>query len=178
MPVSPSRGQTVTYGSNLGSWSYTCATSKLGRGDESVQSARDEQRAVRYARAHLSRLPVVVLARIGREWGLYHPGQDANIELGEGRPVPATDAGTIFYYFMLGLGVGGVVILRRRNIRQWFLLVPAGVLTFVSALAYGLVRFRSPFEVSLAILAAAPIVRIAEGLNRRRRPVPQESLAP
>ena len=79
---------------------------------------------------------------------------------------------------MLGLGVGGVVILRRRNIRQWFLLVPAGVLTFVSALAYGLVRFRSPFEVSLAILAAAPIVRIAEGLNRRRRPVPQESLAP
>jgi 4-amino-4-deoxy-L-arabinose transferase-like glycosyltransferase len=156
------------YGSQLGSWSYTCATSKLGSGDESVQSARDEQKAIRYARAHLSRLPVVVLARIGREWGFYRPAQDANIELGEGRPAPATDAGTIFYYFMLGLGIGGAVIFRRRHIRQWYLLVPAGVLTFVSALAYGLVRFRSPFEVPLAILAAAAIVRITEHLNRRR----------
>jgi 4-amino-4-deoxy-L-arabinose transferase-like glycosyltransferase len=156
------------YGSQLGSWSFACATSKPGSGDESVQSERDEQSAVRYARGHLSRLPVVMLARIGREWGFYRPAEDANIELGEGRPAPATDAGTIFYYFMLGLGIAGVVLFRRRHIRQWFLLVPAGVLTFVSALVYGLVRFRAPFEVCLAILAAGAVVRVAERLNRHR----------
>ncbi len=156
------------YGSQLGSWSFTCATAKAGPGDESVQSARDEQRAIQYARGHLSRLPVVMLARIGREWGLYRPAEDANIELGEGRPALATDAGTIFYYCMLGLGIVGVVILRRLHIRQWFLLVPAGVLTFVSVFVYGLVRFRSPFEVCLVVLAAPPIVRIAERLSRDR----------
>ena len=157
------------YGPQIGSWSYVCATSKPGPGDESVQSARDEKTAVRYARGHLSRLPIVMLARIGREWGFYRPAEDANIELGEGRPALATDAGTIFYYCMLGLGIGGVVTFRRRHIRQWFLLVPAGVLTFVSALVYGLVRFRAPFEVCLAILAAGAVVRGAECLNRHRR---------
>ena len=166
LAVSGANCNQTYYGSQLGSWSYACATSDLGLGDESVQSARAEQRAVRYAKGHVSRLPVVVLARIGREWGFYRPAQDANIELGEGRPAPATDAGTIFYYFMLGLGIGGVAILRRRRIEQWFLLVPAGVLTFVSAFVYGLVRFRSPFEVSLAVLAAVPIVRISERLTR------------
>ncbi len=39
--------------------------------------------------------------------------------------------------------------------------MPAGVLTVVSALVYGLIRFRDPFEVCLAVLAAPPIVLLA-----------------
>ena len=92
------------YGSNLGSWSYTCATSKLGRGDESVQSARDEQRAVRYARAHLSRLPVVVLARIGREWGLYRPRPGRQHRIRGGAPSPSHGCG--HYLLLLHARVG------------------------------------------------------------------------
>jgi hypothetical protein len=158
---------------DLGSWSFECAVSEPGPGDESVQSARAEHAAIQYAEHHLSRLPVVALARIGREWGFYRPAQEAYIESGEGRPVSATDAGTAVWYLMLALGVGGVVIFRRRSIRQWFLLVPAGVLTVVAALVYGLTRFRAPFEVCLAVLAAPPVVLLGERLRRPRRGAPE-----
>ena len=70
------------YGSQLGSWAFGCAISNGGPGDESVQSARENHAAVQYAEHHLSRLPVVVLARIGREWGFYRPAQEAYIESG------------------------------------------------------------------------------------------------
>lgn len=153
------------YGSQLGSWSIICAISKPGPGDESVQSKRDSHAAIQYAEHHLSRLPVVMLARVGREWSFYKPAQEAYIETGEGRPEAATNAGTIIYYGMLALGVVGVVIFRRRHIRQWFLLVPVPVLTLVAALVYGLIRFRAPFEVCLAVLAAPPIVIFFERLG-------------
>jgi 4-amino-4-deoxy-L-arabinose transferase-like glycosyltransferase len=159
----------ATYGGpGLGFWSLTCAISVPVRGDESVQSARDQQVAVGYAEHHLSRLPVVVLARIGREWDLYQPIQEADVEANEGRPIPASLAGLGFYYALLPLGVAGIVILRRRRIRQWFLLVPAGVVTLVSALFYGLVRFRAPFEVCLVVLAAPALVLLAQRLGHRR----------
>jgi hypothetical protein len=47
--------------------------------------------------------------------------------------------------------------------------VPAGVLTVVCAVFYGLIRFRAPFEVCMAVLAAAPLVLLAERLRRPRR---------
>jgi 4-amino-4-deoxy-L-arabinose transferase-like glycosyltransferase len=161
------------YGSQLGSWVFTCAVSNRGSGDESVQSERKTHAAVRYAEHHLSRLPVVVLARIGREWGFYRPAQEAYIESGEGRPMPASNAGTAVYYVMLPLTIAGIVIFRQRHIRQWYLLVPAGVLILVCAVFYGLVRFRAPFEVSMAVLAAAPLVLLGERLRRPRRVAPE-----
>jgi 4-amino-4-deoxy-L-arabinose transferase-like glycosyltransferase len=161
------------YGSQLGSWAFSCAVSQSGPGDESVQSERKTHAAAQYAEHHLSRLPVVVLARIGREWGFYRPAQEAYIESGEGRPVSATNAGTAVYYLMLPLTVAGIVIFRRRRIRQWYLLVPAGVLVLVCAVFYGLVRFRAPFEVCMAVLAAAPLVLLGERLRRPRRVAPE-----
>ncbi|MGB7053512.1 MAG: glycosyltransferase family 39 protein [Acidimicrobiales bacterium] len=161
------------YGSQLGSWVITCAISNGGPGDESVLSARKTHAAVQYAEHHLSRLPVVVLARVGREWSFYRPAQEAYIESGEGRPVPATNAGTAVYYLMLPLTVAGIVIFRRRRIRQWYLLVPAGVLILVCAVFYGLIRFRAPFEVCMAVLAAAPLVLLGERLRRPRRVAPE-----
>jgi hypothetical protein len=110
---------------------------------------------------------VVILARIGRVWDLYQPIQNAEVAVNEGRPVPASLAGLAVYYASVLLGIAGMVILRRRRIRQWFLLVPAGVVTLVSALVYGLVRFRAPFEVSLVVLAAVPLVLGARGLGAR-----------
>jgi 4-amino-4-deoxy-L-arabinose transferase-like glycosyltransferase len=151
-------------GAELGSWSLKCAISKPGPGDESVQSARDTHAAVQFAEHHLSRLPLVILARVGRVWDFYQPTQEAYIETGEGRPMAVSDAGVAVYYLMLPLGVAGIVIFRRRGIRQWFLLVPAGVITFVTVLVYGLIRFRAPFEVCLAVLAAPPLVLLAERL--------------
>ncbi|HEY6623441.1 MAG TPA: glycosyltransferase family 39 protein [Acidimicrobiales bacterium] len=155
------------HGPNLGSWSLTCSLSAPGPGDESVQSSRDQHAAVQYAEHHAGRLPVVVLARVGRLWDFFEPIQMANVDVNEGRPVPASLAGLGFYYALLPLGIAGIVIYRRRRIRQWFLLVPAGVVTVVAALVYGLVRFRSPFEVCLVVLAAPPLVLLGQSLRHR-----------
>ena len=156
------------WGPDLGSWSLRCSLSGGSSGDESVVSAHDQRLALQFAEHHASRLPAVVLARIGRLWDLYQPIQEAHIESHEGRPVPASLAGLAVYYLMIPLGIAGVLIFRRHRIRQWFLLVPAGVLTVVSALVYGLIRFRDPFEVCLAVLAAPPIVLLAGAVRHRR----------
>ncbi len=158
----------ATYsGPELGFWSIQCVDAVHGPGDESVQSSRDQHAAVDYAEHHVSRLPVVIVARIGRLWDFYQPIQEANVDVNEGRPVPASLAGLGVYYALLPLGCAGIVMLRRRRIRQWFLLVPAGAVTLVSALVYGLTRFRAPFEVCLVVLAAPPLVVMAQGLVHR-----------
>ena len=151
----------------LGLWSVQCAKSVRGGGDESVQSARDQHAAVQYIEHHASRLPIVMLVRIAHEWDLYQPVQMAQVEAGEGRPVVASLAGLGFYYVLLLFGVAGIVILRRRRIDQWFLLVPAAVVTLVSGLFYALVRFRAPFEVCLVVLAAPAIVLLIQRLAGR-----------
>ena len=81
---------------------------------------------------------------------------------------PAALWGLGIYYAMLPLAVSGIVMYRRRRIDQWYLLVPAGVTTIVSALVYGTVRFRAPFEVCLVVLAAPPLVLLAERLSGHR----------
>jgi hypothetical protein len=160
------------YGPELGSWNLGCASSAPVKGDESVEAAKSQHEAILYAEHHAGRLPVVVLARVGRLWDFYEPIQMADVDVNEGRPAPASLAGLGFYYALLPLGLAGIVIYRRRRIPQWFLLVPAGVITVVAAVFYGSVRFRAPFEVCLVLLAAPAIVllaqRIGTGKNRGR----------
>jgi Dolichyl-phosphate-mannose-protein mannosyltransferase len=153
-------------GQGLGDWHLGCADAHPNR-DESVESSEDVHAAIEYARHHAGRLPVVVLARIGRVWDFYEPWQMANLDANEGRPVPASRAAAVVYYALLPLVVGGIVVLRRRRIRQWYLLVPLAVVTLVAALFYGTVRFRAPAEVSLVVLAAPALVLSAQWAGRR-----------
>jgi 4-amino-4-deoxy-L-arabinose transferase-like glycosyltransferase len=152
-------------GQGLGAWHINCVAG-INADDESVKSALLQHAAVQYAEHHVGRLPIVVLARVGRLWDFYEPLQMINIDVNEGRPVPAARAGLIVYYALLPFAVAGIVVLRRRRLAQWFLLVPAGVLTVVSALYYGTVRFRAPFEVCLVVLAAPAIVLSVRWLGR------------
>ncbi len=154
-------------GPEVGLWSLHCATSLHVKGDESVQSSAEQHAALQYIEHHADQLPLVMLARIGREWDLYKPAQMAHVETGEGRPFVASLAGLGFYYALLPFAIAGIVILRRRRIAQWFLLVPAGVVTLVSALVIALVRYRAPFEVCLVVLAAPAMVLLAQRLRGR-----------
>lgn len=154
------------YGPDLGSWSLRCSVSAPVHGDESVAAAKAQHVAVQYAEHHTGRIPVVVLDRVGRLWDFYQPIQMADSDVNEGRPPPASLAGLGFYYALLPLGIAGIVIYRRRHIGQWFLLVPAGVLTLVAVVFYGSVRFRAPFEVCLVVLAAPPLVLMGQRLGQ------------
>jgi hypothetical protein len=107
---------------------------------------------------------------VAREWDLYKPVQMAQVETNEGRPFDASLAGLGFYYALLPFAAAGIVMLRRRRIDQWFLLVPAGVVTLVSALVIALIRYRAPFEVCLVVLAAPPMVSLAQRIGRGRAP--------
>lgn len=152
-------------GPDIGLWSLTCASKVGGKGDESVRSARKLHAAVQFIEHHLGRLPVVVLARVARQWELYQPAQMAQLEVHEGRPYGASLAGLGFYYALLPFAAAGIVLLRRRGIAQWFLLVPAGVVTIVAALFCALIRYEAPFEVCLVILAAAGMVMLARRIR-------------
>jgi hypothetical protein len=152
-------------GPKIGLWSGTCAISVKSKGDESVQSSRDQHAAIQFMEHHAGRLPIVMLARVGREWDLYNPAQMAQVETREGRPYAASLAGLGFYYLLVPFAAAGMVMLRRRRIDQWFLWVPAGVVTVVSALVIALVRYRAPFEVCLVVLAAPAFVQLAQRIS-------------
>ena len=154
------------YGPQLGSWDVFCSIRVRPSHDQSVESARQTAAALHYARDHLRRLPVVVLARVGRVWDLYEPLQSVDIDVGEGRPRPASFAGLLAYYLLLPAAGVGVVALRRRGVRVWPMLVLAAVVTVVVAAGYGTVRFRAEFEVPLVVLAA---VGMQAGWHRARR---------
>lgn len=153
-------------GPALGTWDQNCLP-RTTRGDESVVSSQETKVALRYARDHAGRLPVVVLARVGRLWGFYAPSQEINVVgVNEGRPASAARAGFALYYALVPAALVGVVLLRRRGFRTWFLVVPAAVLTVTSALFYGSTRFRAPFEVCLVVLAAPALIALTESVRR------------
>jgi 4-amino-4-deoxy-L-arabinose transferase-like glycosyltransferase len=161
----------VTYsGAALGSWSPTCAAAVKSPGDQSVASAQAFDAALHYARHHLGRVPVVLLARAGRVWDLYAPIRTVELEANEGRPTWASLAGLAVYYALVPLAVVGGLALRRRRIRQWPLLVPAVMVTLVALAAYGDMRLRAEFEPSLVVLAATGVLALGR--------VPMAPLAP
>ena len=137
-----------------------CIPKRAPAGDQSVVSRIYRERAVDYMRAHKKRTAVVVLARIGRDWGLFRPGDMLDWNRAEGRPKWITGLGMAFYYPLLAFAIGGIVGLRRRRTRQWPLLIPAVIVTLGTVLAYGQTRFRVPAEPSLVVLAAVGIAAL------------------
>ncbi len=155
------------YGPSLGGWSLDCSLKVRPAQDQSVESTRQFDAAKTYIAHHLGRLPVAVMARVGRLWDLYEPLQMVHVDVNEGRPVPASFAGLFAYYALLPAAALGIVAMRRRRVPLWPLLVPAVVVTLSSAIGFGQVRFRAEFEVSLVLLAATGFVAAWRWSTRR-----------
>lgn len=152
-----------------GYWSMQCALdAPVSPGaDESVQSSQEQAYAMRIIRAHEGRLVPVVAARLGRGFGLFHPLQQVHLDsLIETRPHTWALLGLWMYYALAVVSVGGVVALRLRRVPV-FPLLAVGVAVAVSiVLSFGDTRYRTPFEVSLAIMAAAGLDRILSLLKQ------------
>ena len=72
----------ATYsGEYLGYWNTACALKIWPIGDESVINAAAQKQGVDYMKAHKGRLPVVVVARVGRLFDVYRPGQNVNLNV-------------------------------------------------------------------------------------------------
>ena len=92
-------------------------------------TSRHSTRAAPTSRTHAGRLPVVLLARLGRIWEVYRPVQNVELnEFFEQRGHAASWAMLIGYYLLLPFAIGGLVVLRRRRIPIYpFLAIVAAI---------------------------------------------------
>ncbi len=126
-------------------WTETTLSNALGSG------------AITYARAHLSEMPGVVLAREGRVWGVFAPGNQLVFDTTEdrtGAPGPK-QAGQILNWVLLPFALLGAVRLGLRSRRRLLvLLIPIAVVALNAAVFYGSTRLRVAAEPSIDVLAA------------------------
>ncbi len=147
----------LTYsGQWSGSWVGICTVAQRSR-DQSVTAARQRTQAFTYMRQRVLRLPQVMTVRVARLWSLYNPVQMGDTSQGEGRPFVISLAGLAMYWVLAPLAVFGALTLRRRRVPLAPILAPVVLVTLVAAAFYGLVRFRAPAEVSIAVLAAVAL---------------------
>lgn len=151
------------HGPNLGSWSLECV--RFGtEGLSEPEAARVwRSRGVSYARDNLPRAPVVVAVRVLRTWGIWEPTRSA----AEGRHRGVQQAGNVAWLaVLLPAGAAGAVVLARRGRWEdlWIVGAPVLVATTVSALGFGMLRFRHGMELSAAILLG---VAVSARLGRR-----------
>lgn len=152
------------YGDLLGYFSYRCNTEIAARHhlkastDQSVAAAKFREEALDYISDHKERLPVVVLARIGRTLGIFRPGSGLRLdEFFDRRESEVAHAALYSLYALLVLSAAGGVILRRRRITVFPLLAGPAVVLLTTTVTYANTRFRTSAEVGLAVLAAVAI---------------------
>jgi hypothetical protein len=151
------------YGPIVGSWDFPCY-GRRPAGDESEQSREYRRRGVAYMRAHLGRVPVVLLARAGRVWDVYRPDQNRVFAASEGRPARSERLGVWLYWLLVPAAAVGAWRLRGRGRVLAILLAPAAMVTLTALLSYGATRFRFAAEPSIVVLAAVA----ADALLHRR----------
>jgi 4-amino-4-deoxy-L-arabinose transferase-like glycosyltransferase len=141
------------YGPHTGWYSLQCPR-PLGIEDESDADAQERQAALTYARHHLARLPVVLVAREGRAFGFWDPFQQTALDAGWSQtPLWATRLGLWSFWALLVPAAGGVVVLRRRRVAVYPLLAPFAIVALAVAVAFGETRYRAPSELCLVVLA-------------------------
>jgi hypothetical protein len=162
--------RTFQPGDAYGGWSLACAfgsAAGVPRGPDEVQTEANldghlRTTALRFAGEHPAELPGVAAARVGRTWGLFHPGDQLSFDVGEGRPRSWQTVGQYVGWVLLVLAVVGAASLSRREWwRWWVVLMPIVAVTIETALIYGSTRMRISAEPSIALLAAFGVVTIA-----------------
>jgi hypothetical protein len=155
----------------IGSWSLECVIAQTPKGlaDPSVEAKIQRRKALDYIRDNTGKLPKVVVAREGRTFGFWRPDQMVYANQGEGRPEWASWAGLWTFWLLLPLAGYGAIVLRRRGVT----LAPFGAalatVVLVSAVFYGIPRFRLPLDVAETVLVG---VAVAALVTRSRRASP------
>ena len=162
------------YGPKVGYWSDACSLKDYPPDtDETVLDEMARKQAFDYLGDHKGRIPVVVAARVGRIWDVYHPFQ--NVELndkGERRGHDASWAVLIGYWLVMPFAIFGLVVMRRRRIPIFPYFAIALSVTITVALSFGITRYRAPVDTVLPILAAVGIDSI---WRHHRPPAPAEA---
>lgn len=152
----------VAQGDLLGYWHSSCTRwvfGPAGRGQDKTElDATMREHALEWLAENPERVPLMVLAREGRTWGLFRPAQQVRFdhECCDTR-LDLLWARQIAYWMLLPAAVVGGLTLRRREVPVWPLLSFVGVAALATAITYGEARSRSAAEVSIVLLAAVGI---------------------
>lgn len=160
----------ATYsGTLLGYWSDECALKDYPPHlEESRLDLRARRQATSYIDDHLSRLPVVVAARIGRVWDVFRPTQNVHLNaFYERRGDAASWAVLVGYYLLLPFAIGGLVVMRRRRVPIFPMIAIAVSVTITVAFSFGITRYRAPVDVVLPVLAAVAVDALWRRWDRR-----------
>jgi hypothetical protein len=148
------------YGRLLGDWDfaglYQTPAGRHPDRNEAVQSDRWRSEGVDYARAHASRLPVVLGARVLRTWDLYPFSPAARAEYGSSyyNHVHALEyLGQVMLWIVVVLALLGALGLRRAGKPLWPFAAMVVLVTLVSMLGHGDPRYRHAADVALVALA-------------------------
>jgi hypothetical protein len=155
----------------LGYWAKECDRTPWLPGDETVTNAVKQRAGIDYILAHKRQFPVVVLARVGRIWDLWRPGQSYDFNrFFERRGDWPTLGGMAMYYPLLIASVAGLALLRRRRQTLVPYVAIMIVTTLTAAISFGITRYRAGADVALTVLGAVAV----DALLRRWRPVIEE----
>jgi 4-amino-4-deoxy-L-arabinose transferase-like glycosyltransferase len=160
----------ATYGGPLiGAWSPHCQQDVGTPGKTELQWSNAARNAgLRFATAHLGRLPVVVAARDLRVWGLWSPVPQARLEAIESRNETWQLYGWGYDLLLLAAAVPGTVLLVRRRATIAPLVAVVIAVTVTAAVSYGNERFRLAAEPALAVAAAMSAVTLWQVAGRGR----------
>lgn len=153
----------------LGGWSLYCVLDVQGAPgvDDSVRSSLQKSTAVAYARDHLSRLPLVALARLGRSADLFEVDNLVHQDVGEEKARWASWAGIVSWWVLAPLAGIGIARSRRRD--ATVLLIPVVLVVITSAAFYGAHRLRLPLEPVVVLGAAMFFGSLAKGRHDHPR---------
>jgi 4-amino-4-deoxy-L-arabinose transferase-like glycosyltransferase len=148
-----------TYYVDVGGWDIRCLPPGGGEVEGSVRSRARRAAAVAYARDHVSRLPVVAAARLGRTLDLYGLRSLVAGDRGEEKAVWAVWAGIVMWWVLAVAAIVGWVDLRRRRVAaRWWLVVPLASVLVTTILFYGAHRIRAPAEPVVVLLGAVGLL--------------------
>jgi 4-amino-4-deoxy-L-arabinose transferase-like glycosyltransferase len=157
------------YGSDLGGWRFSCVQRAIGAiPDEKGQTIAARHAGLSYAEHHLSRTPVVVIARELRTFGIWSPKVLDSDEVQESRNATWQRLAWWVTVLTLPLAAAGAVLLWRRDP---LLLAPVLTIVVAAAVSIGNQRFLQPAEPILIlgmVLAAQAIGRA----RSQRRAIP------
>lgn len=162
--------ESVYYGDLVGHWNFGCLQAEGRPSDASDLDLLYRQRALDYARENLDRLPVVLVARVGRTWGIYRPTQQQELDAGNddyGTPLAA--GGLVAYYGVAVGALAGAVILRRRGVPVFPFAALVLTVTLSVLLTFGQFRYRAPAEIALVLLAGVAVDALLTRSHRQPR---------
>lgn len=146
-------------GPKIGLWVISCYR-EAAPGDESDANAAWRRQGLTYARDHAGRVPLVVAVRVARIWQVFGPLQDARVNRDDGRPSWMNMLALGAYAALVPGAVAGGVVLRRRGQRLLPLGAQVALVTATAAMVWGAVRFRSPADVAMVVLAGVALDRV------------------